>query len=100
MNSDDDISSAPLTRIVCAAIRHKSGVVLAGVRHYDNWTMRPMLKLLGCEPGDSWYGAQQGFLTNTGEFLNREQAWEIADAAGQIRQTTGLVGTLYSEDLY
>ncbi len=103
MKPDTDISSAPLARIVCAAIRHPlTKEVLAGARHYDP-IMRGILKHL-TDHGDTrdvWYAAEQGFITNIrGEFVDRQQAWKIAEAAGQIRQVTGSVGTLYSEDLY
>ena len=42
----------------------------------------------------------QGFVTNTGEFLNREQAYEYAKAKDQILPGTGIRGVLYSEDLW
>jgi hypothetical protein len=42
----------------------------------------------------------QGFLTSTGRFVSREEAWEIAGAACQIREVTGPFGTLFSEDLW
>ena len=99
MKPDTDIPSAPLCRIVCAAIRNRNtGAVLAGARHYD-----PIMRgiLLRLPDAADWYAAEQGFITNIrGEFVTREQAWKIAEAAGQIRQVTGRPGTLYSEDLY
>lgn len=42
----------------------------------------------------------QGFYTSKGRFVSREEAYEIADAANQIVESTGGKGTLYSEDLY
>jgi len=43
---------------------------------------------------------EEGFVDMDGNFLTREEAWDVADAAGQIRRVTGSKGTLYSEDLY
>jgi hypothetical protein len=40
---------------------------------------------------------EQGFLTNTNRFVDREEAAQIAFDSGQIKQHTI---TLYSEDLY
>lgn len=42
----------------------------------------------------------QGFLTSAGRFVDRHEAWAIAEAANQIRQQTGPHGTLFSEDLW
>lgn len=42
----------------------------------------------------------QGFLTNTGRFVNRKEAFEIALNAGQITEDCGYCGELFSEDLY
>lgn len=44
----------------------------------------------------------QGFLTSTGEFVDRKQAYKIAIAAGQpmIDHSSRVEGTLYSEDLW
>ena len=47
---------------------------------------------------------EQGFVNQFGEFLTREEAWEIADAQGKvdIERNGGenTRGTLYSEGLY
>ena len=42
----------------------------------------------------------QGFLTNTGRFVDRKEAYRIALAAGQITGKNGYCGELFSEDLY
>jgi len=106
MNTDDDLSTEPLVRIVCAAIRHQAtGTVLCGVRHYDNAFMRPMIRAL-CGTVEAareqgWYGCEDGFVTNTYEFVTREQAYVIAEAAGQLRSHNPDWGKrLYSESLY
>lgn len=114
MNTDDDINE-PLCRIVCAAIRHTGTVrgqrlIITGARHYDQIMRANILALFhhvmdretAREMADheGWYACEQGFIDNKGEFLTREQAWIIAEKAGQIRKVTGTAGTLYSEDLY
>jgi hypothetical protein len=46
--------------------------------------------------------SQEGFITTeNGRFLTRKEAWEIADKAGQIiNRDDGVIGTLFSENLY
>lgn len=101
MNEDHDLSTEPLIRIVCAAIRHEgTGLVIAGTRHYDS-IMRDIINTGYYSERLMWFAAEQGFLTNKQEFVTREQAWKIAEAAGQIRPHPSVVpGTLHSEDLY
>jgi len=43
---------------------------------------------------------EQGFITSTGRFVDREEGWKIAEASGQILRVTGSAGTLFSEDLW
>jgi hypothetical protein len=42
----------------------------------------------------------QGFMTSTGRFVDRKEAWEIAVASGQIDDKGGYNKELFSEDLY
>jgi hypothetical protein len=44
----------------------------------------------------------QGFITSTGRYVNRVEAYYIANAAGQIIHKSGNKGepTLYSEDMW
>lgn len=84
-------------RIVCAANRKRfTGEVVLGIRHWDAW----MTKALDTE-GDP---VDQGFIDNHGQFLNRVDAWKVAEAANQIIRRVGGDtkdgGTLYSENLY
>lgn len=48
--------------------------------------------------------AGQGFVTNTGRYVDRQEGWTIADGAGQIIHRCGgdraNGGTLYSENLW
>jgi hypothetical protein len=85
-------------RIVCAAIQHKNGRIIAGARHFD-LVMHKVIEQL--PDALEWRTATQGFIDNYGRFFNRQQAWVIATAKGQIRNTIpGVDGTLYSEHLY
>jgi len=55
------------------------------------------------EHNDVPLGPIQGFVTDTGRFVDREEAWKIAEAAGQLIErapTDGRGGTLYSEDVW
>lgn len=82
--------------IVCAAIRDATGQVVSGVRHFDgvmHATIKSMMSYT-----TPW---EQGFLDNAGRFLSREEAYLVAEAAGQIRRRVGGDnGRLFSENLY
>jgi hypothetical protein len=87
-------------RIVCAALQLKDGRVICGVRHFDQ-LMRPVLE--GLYPDDPRRGVaecEQGFVDNDYLFLDRNEAWKVAEAAGQIQGTPPVPGMLFSEDLY
>lgn len=86
-------------RIVCAAnLDTSTGKIVLGVRHYCP-RMRDLLP-------EDWNASTciQGFVDNRGNFHNRQEAWKIAEAAGQIFRRCGgddyNGGTLYSENLY
>lgn len=89
-------------RIVCAAIRNvESGLVLAGARHFDTVMVCVVRYLKEREHLFDW---EQGFIDQFGNFLTRQEAWTVAEAAGQIdiERNGGehSRGTLYSEGLY
>jgi hypothetical protein len=44
--------------------------------------------------------AEQGFLTTTGRFVGREEAFEIATRHNQIIEKHGSPGLLFSEDVW
>lgn len=52
----------------------------------------------------SWPGtfkqSKQGFITSTGRFVDRKEAWIIARAANQVGDRTHVKGTLFTEDLW
>ena len=102
--------------ILCAAVWYKDiplkkeisgvlpkncdrGLVVLGHRHGQAlWTMSSLTGLRTCTFGEDCSGEhEQGFLTNTNRFVDREEGAQIAFDAGQIKQHTI---TLYSEDLY
>ena len=97
-------------RIVCAANYYKSDIIneeflIVGPRHYD-LTMREQLKYR-YDPdalNDNDFKIIQGFIDQFGDFHDRQEAWKIAKANGQIyRRVCGDDdgdGTLYSENLY
>lgn len=85
--------------VVCAAnLNTVTGVIYPGPRHFDS----TMLQLM--PTGRRTDCMQQGFIDQRGVFLTRQEAWKVAEAAGQIRRRVGGDaadgGTLYSENLY
>lgn len=106
---------APMETIVAAALRLPTPPAF----HEDTWmgkrvypdhltisapsparhgTLLHPLSAMGIRVGPQ----DQGFLTNTGRFVGREDAYDIAVASGQpmIDHPSRIVGTLYSEDLW
>ena len=84
--------------IVCAAMRNAEGEIICGPRHYDK-IMNQQLRRLA---RNDWRASiTQGFVDQYGNFLTREEAWEIAIRKGQIvRRVGGDEGKLFSENLY
>lgn len=94
-------------RIVCAACMSQDGDIVLGVRHHDG-IMNDAIATFNSEEAQ-WSKWQtefniQGFIDQQGNFHNRQEAWEIAESAGQIIRRVGgddaNGGTLYSENLY
>ena len=85
--------------VVCAANRTKTGKIVCGARHYDS-IMRNQVFVNGKRPPE-WLGAEQGFIDQFGVYMNRQEAYKVAEAASQIKYgREHSKGTLYSEDLY
>lgn len=80
--------------IVAAANRHEDGTVVVGVRHFDDF-MHGIIQQL--DKDHKW---EQGFVTSTYRFVDREEAWKIAENAKQIVHYCSTPGTLFSENLY
>lgn len=90
--------------VVCAANVH-GGVLVLAPRHFDK-TMHDQISKLenGFAPECPSFWAQ-GFIDQHGVFMDRQEAYEVALAAGQInlhKAKSGGRGSklLYSEDLY
>lgn len=116
-NENEDASGRQLDQrvirvIVCAAVRNKeTGAIVCGVRHGHCFNAVMLYGLDGRPNGETW---ECGFVDQNNRFLTREEAWRIADAAGQIRRPTGFEknfcnqrasgvgddGMLFSENLY
>ena len=95
-----------MRRVVCAANRHPtSGRIILGARHWDGPMRAHKLDLDGVwSNDDAWHSCEQGFIDQHGQFMSREEAWKVAEEAGQIFRRCGgdtrNGGTLYSENLY
>lgn len=78
-----------------------NGVVIKGHRHAD--IIHTVYTLIGkrtCTNGWDCTGeSEQGFVTNKGRFVDRQEAMQIALAAGQVI-SDNTSNQLYSEDLY
>ncbi len=89
--------------IICAAIRMSDGYIVRGHRH--NNCIRTASEIPKYK-GERWHGDDQGFITSTGRYVDREEAFIIAARAGQVsinnqnQATPEKSGRLYSEDLY
>ena len=71
----------------------KDNIVYVGKRHHNCFATM-------AECGVNKIGAIQGFVTDTGEFLTREEAAKHALDCGQIKELKFPSGKLYSEDSY
>lgn len=102
-------------KILCAAIWYMDletqtflpknidrGIVVCGHRH--GHCIDVVKKLSGLRTvqlaADGVGETEQGFLTNTNRFVDREDAYVIAEKMGQLNDRSHTVGVLYSEDLY
>ncbi len=81
-------------RPACAAILFGDGLIIAGHRHdvciEDSIRYRSRADIAE---------ATQGFMTTLGRFVDREEGWTLAIAAGIVIDRPG-VKILFSEDLY
>lgn len=86
-----------MRKVVCAAIRSANGHLILGVRHYDLLMIKTLDNTKDPDEFLHRIGDDQGFIDNLGQYLTREEAYEVAAAAGQL---TPNLRCLYSEDLY
>lgn len=89
-------------RIVCAANKY-GDLVITGVRHGCDAMCDSIDEFLN--NGNLHQSLEvQGFVTNKYRFVDRIEAWKIAEANNQILRRVGgdstNGGTLYSENLY
>lgn len=99
--------SEPMSRrVVCAANRYPDGFIICGARHYD-MIMFAQIKESGRSRLDGYDAKgkiEQGFIDQYGTFMDRMEAWHVAEAAGQIIHRAGADGPnrngLFSENLY
>ena len=99
----------PTRVVVCAAIRYtfkfESNIpptLVCGPRHFDQ-TMHRTLERFPPETLAAAENAVQGFVDQFGTFMTREEALEVARAAGQLntrRPKSHPLTKLFSEDLY
>lgn len=87
-------------RVVCAAIRLDDKLVV-GPRHWDGVMHSQCDTATRIANHDKHEKEEQGFIDQHGVFMDRREAWKVADAAGQILFRCGGDGErLFSENLY
>ena len=86
-------------RIVCAACKYKD-ILFISARHFDK-LMHEQIAVMGLteEVTNNKDLVIQGFIDNTGQFLDRKKSAIIAKKANQIRKKHGSKYDLFSEDL-
>ena len=102
----------PPLMIVCAASLSKCGKhMVLGARHWDE-LMQNARNHIDRSNGVIgmgyaaivWSGGEQGFIDQYRNYHSRQDAWKIAEKAGQIRRRVGGDtidgGYLFSENLY
>jgi hypothetical protein len=78
-------------RIVISAIKQPNGRIYIGLRHHN-------CIAAAADAGEEIpIIGEQGFLDNNGNFLGREEALPIAEAAGQIKEKTNPLYMLFSD---
>ena len=113
MNKKREYHEIP-ERIVCSAcqvfVDERDGTLengdyiiheVYGLRHYDSF-MNKQIKELEKMYKHALLDWEQGFLTNKGRFVGREEAMKIAKEQNQVIRLSGSLNSdiLFSEDLY
>lgn len=83
---------------ICAAVRETDGTVIRGHRHRD---CRDAIIRIGKKLSKKW--EDEGFITSTGRFVNREEGFKLMQQVGWKSvnpQGYQLCQWLFSEDLY
>lgn len=94
-----------MRRVVCAAIRAADGALMLGIRHYSPDMHDQIIERVNGARFKHRHDENQGFVDQHGVYMTREEAYQVAQAAGQIISQKacglGLNGPkLYSEGLY
>lgn len=82
-------------RRVSMAANIVDGHLIVGNRHFCP-IMHMQIDALGLDCHRHDIGTDQGFIDQWGIYMSREEAWEVAKAAGQIKEVF-VEGTLFSE---
>lgn len=87
-------------RITGVAFSWKGQLVsMSRGRHF--WLIERMRDPYGMDlPRESTNVANQGFITNTGRFVDRKEAMKVARAARQLKRDVGKATGLVSEDVW
>ena len=83
---------------VCAAVKNTDGYIMRGQRHRD---CRDSIVRRGGSPSKVW--EDEGFITATGKFVNREEGFKLMKELGwksNNPQGYQMCEWLFSEDLY
>lgn len=88
-------------RRVAAAANRYGGFIIVGARHHDSM-MRMQMSAIGYERlwefAGGRDGEEQGFIDQWGFFMDRKEAYDVAEASGQIINPEASSGrTLFSE---
>lgn len=95
-------------RIVAAALRFKNGSVSTGINHIECWWKAFYDGIIKENPAEQSvvdfvekYGVEEGFVTDTGRFVDRDRAFQIAVAARQVDSSMGWLdaGELDAEEM-
>jgi len=97
--------SANSRRVVCAAIRASDGDVLTGIRHYSPDMRRQIKMRYDGEKFMRRRGDDQGFVDQHGTYMTRQEAYQVAQDAGQPIDESACASIggklcLYSEAVY
>lgn len=84
--------------IVAPALKLKEfpEIIILEIYHKCFYMESQMVELdLSLEPSDYYFG----FISNKGKFLNREEAYKIAQNSGQLKKETPYLPELYSDNV-
>lgn len=82
-------------RVVVCAANKVGDVILCGARHWDA-IMHKQAEAMGFEG----HKADQGFIDQYGQFMDRKEARVVALASGQKLRDPDIGDSLFSENLY